>query len=59
MCLDAVGTQQDLDVLVSGCCQMLVHHGLVHLLHQLQIQYMEVWLLHHITPFSTGLQGVL
>ena len=43
--LDTIRAQQDLDVLEGGACKMLVHHWLVHLLHQLQVENMEVWLL--------------
>jgi len=46
LCLDAIRAQKDLDVLECGACQVPVHHGLVHLLHQLQIQHMKVGLLH-------------
>ena len=43
--LDAVRAQQDLDILEGGAGKMLVHHWLVHLLHQLQVEHMKVWLL--------------
>ena len=55
---DSVRTQQDLDVLECGAGQVLVHHWLVHLLHKLQVQHMEVWLLHSITiPMIATLSG--
>jgi len=46
LCLNTIRAQEDLDVLKCGACQVPVHHGLVHLLHQLQIQHMKVGLLH-------------
>ena len=46
LCLDTIRAQQDLDVFECGACQVPVHHRLVHLLHQLQVQHMKVGLLH-------------
>ncbi len=46
LCLDTIRAQEDLDVLECGACKVPVHHGLVHLLHQLQVQHMKVGLLH-------------